>query len=104
MASQVGSTIFKQDSFSREYFYPLLRPYEHYVPVATNLHDVHDKLRWAVANPRRAEAIAVAGQRFAREHLHTASIACYFWQLLSAFASLQDFEPRTAQQLGFRPM
>ena len=36
----VGSTIFKQDSFSSEYFYPLLRPWEHYIPLATNLEDV----------------------------------------------------------------
>ena len=96
----VGSTIFKQDSFSSEYFYPLLRPYVHYVPVATNLADVPEKLRWAKEHPRRAEAIAAEGRRFAREHLHVHSIACYWWQLLSAFAELQDFESRTSG--GFR--
>ena len=78
----VGSTVFKQESFSNEYFYPLLKPYEHYVPVATNLQDVPEKLRWAQKNPKLAEAIANRGQHFAREHLHTESIACYWWQLL----------------------
>jgi hypothetical protein len=54
----VGSTVFKQASFSNEYFYPLLQPYVHYVPVATNLQDVPEKLRWATANPKLAEARA----------------------------------------------
>ena len=97
----MGSTIFEQDSFSSEYFYPLLRPWEHYVPVQANLQDVPARLAWARANPRRAEAIAANGQRFAKKHLHKHAIACYWWQLLSAFAELQDFEPRTE---GFRPL
>jgi hypothetical protein len=98
----VGSVIFKQESFSSEYFYPLLRPYVHYVPVQTNLRDVPDQLEWAKREPQKAKQIAARGQAFAREHLHPHSIACYWWQLLSAFAELQDFEPRTDASLGFR--
>ena len=97
----IGSTIFKQHSFSSEYFYPLLRPWEHYVPVATSLQDVPDKLAWARANPMKARAIADNGPRFVRRHLHKHAVACYWWQLLRAFAELQEFEPRTQ---GFRPL
>ena len=100
----VGSTVFKQASFSNEYFYPLLAPFRHYVPIAANLEDVPEKLAWAKQNPQRAEAIAAEGQRFAREHLHTQSIACYFWQLLTTFGALQDFQPRVDPSLGFRPV
>ena len=100
----MGSTIFKQASFSEEYFYPLLRPWEHYVPLAANLQDVPDKLRWASANPREAERIAAAGQAFAREHLHEFGIACYWWYLLTAFAELQNFQPRTSPAHGFRAL
>ena len=100
----VGSVIFKQDSFSSEYFYPLLTPYVHYVPVAVNLEDVEQKLRWVKAHPRKARRIADEGRRFAKEHLHVGSISCYWWQLLSAFAELQNFVPRTDGSLGFRAM
>ncbi len=100
----IGSTIFKQDSFSSEYFYPLLKPNVHYIPVATNLQDAREKLRWAREHPAQAEAIAAAGQRFAQEHLHLPSIACYWWQLLTAFAELQGFEPRNDRALGFQPL
>ena len=92
----LGGTVFKQDSFSSEYFYPLLRPWEHYVPVQANLRDVPARLAWARANPRRAETIAANGQRFAKKHLHKHAIACYWWQLLEEFAALQSFRPRTA--------
>ena len=76
-----------------------IQPWKHYVPIATNLHDVPTKLQWALDHPRKAEAIAAAGVSFAREHLHVHSIACYWWQLLTAFSELQDFEPRSS---GFR--
>ena len=100
----VGSTIFKQESFSSEYFYPLLKPYVHYLPVETSLRDVPEKLSWAKKHPRKARAIAEEGKRFAEKHLHLHSIACYWWQLLSAFAELQNFEPRHHGALGFREM
>ena len=40
----------------------------------------------------------------ASRHLHTHAVACYWWQLLSAFAALQNFEPRTQGELGFREL
>ena len=97
----VGSTIFKQESFSSEYFYPLLKPWVHYIPLETNLQDVRSKLEWARLNQAQAEKIALRGQAFAREHLHEYGIACYWWHLLTAFAELQNFEPRN---VGFRPL
>lgn len=100
----LGSTIFKQHSFSSEYFYPLLRAWQHFVPVRGGLSDVEDRLAWADAHPADAERIAAAAQSFAREHLHTSSVACYWWQLLSALAELQTHQPRTSAQLGFRPL
>ncbi|KAL1527459.1 hypothetical protein AB1Y20_016124 [Prymnesium parvum] len=103
MASElhVGSTVFKQRSFSSEYFYPLLKPWVHYVPVASNLEDVPAKLKWANENPQMAHSIAAAGQAFAKAHLHETAVACYWWHLLSALGELQNFVPRTK---GFHPI
>ena len=84
-----GSTVFKAASASTEYFYPLLKEWEHYVPVQANLADARARHEWALAHPRRAEAIAAAGAAFAKQHLHTHGVACYWWQLLSALAELE---------------
>ena len=98
-----GALVFRQASPYVQFFHTLIAPWVHYIPVAANLHDVPSKLEWAKKHPRTAEAIAANGVRFAREHLHTKSIACYWWQLLRAFGELQDFEPRSSAALGFRP-
>ena len=99
-----GSTVFKAASASTEYFYPLLKEWEHYVPVQANLADARARHEWALAHPRRAEAIAAAGAKFAKQHLHTHGVACYWWQLLSALAELEGFRPRSERALGFRPL
>ena len=72
--------------------------------MSANLRDVPERLEWAKRHPGRAQAIAANAKRFATEHLHLHSIACYWWQLLSAFAELQNFEPRSGGTLGFRPV
>ena len=90
-----------QDSFSSEYFYPLLQPWRHYIPISFSLDDVRSRLEWAKANPSTAEEIAATGKRFAQEHLHTHAVACYWWQLLTELAALQNFEPRAD---GFKPL
>jgi len=91
-----GSAVFIADSPFREYFYPLLKPWVHFVPVGRTLEDVVQRVEWANAHPAEVSAIAARGQAFARKHLHTHAVACYWWQLLTAFSGLQNFKPRTA--------
>ena len=91
-----GSAVFLADSPFYEWWYPLLQPWVHYVPVGRTLIDVPERVRWANAHPQEVAAIAARGLAFARQHLTTHAVACFWWQLLSEFAALQDFEPRTA--------
>ena len=95
-----GSAVFLADSPFYEWWYPLLRPWVHYIPVERALRDVPERVRWANAHPAEVAAIAARGLAFARQHLTTHAVACFWWQLLTEFAALQDFEPRTA---GFEP-
>ena len=97
-----GFTIFRQASPYSEYFYAQLEPWQHYVPVAANLDDLPRRVRWARANPEAAAAIARRAQEFATS-LHVFDVACFWWQLLTAMAPLQNFEPRTQSALGFAP-
>ena len=72
----------------------LLRPWVHYIPVGGQLHDVVDRVRWANAHPAEVAAIGRRGAAFARQHLHTHAVACYWWQLLTEWAALQSFHAR----------
>ena len=59
------------------------------------MHDLVERVQWANAHPAEVARIAAQGKQFAEQHLHTHAIACFWWQLLSVFAALQYFEPRT---------
>ena len=89
-----GSAVFLPDSPFYEWFYPLLRPWVHYVPVGRQLDDVLDRVRWANAHPDEVAAIARRGAAFAKQHLHTHTVACYWWQLLTEWAAMQSFHAR----------
>jgi protein glucosyltransferase len=90
-----GSAVFLANSPFYEWWYPLLKPWVHYVPVGRTLDDLVDRVLWANAHPNEVAAIGAAGAAFARQHLHTHGVACYWWQLLTEFAALQSFKPRT---------
>ena len=88
----------------KEFFYRYMLPWVHYVPVAENLGDLAERLAWADAHPTRVAQIAAAATQLTT-HLHAYEIACFWWQLLTALAPLQDFMPRSDQQrLGFVPV
>ena len=89
-----GSAVFLVDSPFREWWYPLLKPWVHYVPVGRALEDLVQRVEWANAHPTEVAAIGKAGATFARQHLHKHAIACYWWQLLTQFAGLQSFHAR----------
>ena len=58
------------------------------------LDDVLDRVRWANAHPDEVAAIARRGAAFAKQHLHTHTVACYWWQLLTEWAAMQSFHAR----------
>jgi hypothetical protein len=63
-----GSVLLMQHRW-RQFFYPGLIAWEHYVPVANDLSNLMERYDWLRANPDRAASIARAGQEFARHVL-----------------------------------
>ena len=97
-----GALVFRQWSPYVEFFHRLLVPWLHYIPVADSFADLHERLVWADHHPARVAEIRVAGQRVAAQ-LHAHEIACFWWQLLTALAPLEEFGPRDDQHAnGFR--
>ena len=48
------------------WYHKLLKPFEHYVPIARDLSDLQEKLDWVRSHPKKARDIAAAGQAVAR--------------------------------------
>lgn len=51
---------------TKDWFHDLLVPWQHYVPVNTDLSDLRNKFEWAESHPREAKQIAEQGTQFAR--------------------------------------
>ncbi len=60
-----GSCVLKLGTPFEMWFYPLMRPWEHYVPVAADASDLPERLDWCLSHPAEAESIAAAGRALA---------------------------------------
>ena len=100
-----GFAVLKHESGFVEFFYPLLRPWAHYVPLLANLSDLGEKIEWARRHDAAAERIANASRAFAERHLTDAAVVCYAAQMLARYASLQRFDVAAAVEsdAGLRP-
>lgn len=89
----LGSLILRPASEYYEFFYPLLEPYRHYVPMHANLSDMLEKIQWARDHDAEAERIAATGRALAAEALSEASVTCYLGLLVTQYASLLRYTP-----------
>eukprot|EP00961_Rhodomonas_salina_P227881 3080480-Rhodomonas_salina.1 len=50
-----------------EWYYELLHPFEHFVPVKPDLSDLCDRVQWLQTHPDDAQRIAENGQKFVQD-------------------------------------
>ena len=73
--------VMKQDSKYFEHFYKLMKPWEHYVPLKSDLTDTVEKIKWAKQHDDEARKIAREGSKLARELLTPGNVYCYHLQV-----------------------
>jgi len=66
----------------KQFFYPGLLPWKHYVPIQTDVSDLLDKYAWLEDHPAEAEAIASTGHAFAMRFLTPDALESYFARTL----------------------
>ena len=64
-----GSLIFKAEYEQKLYYYQLLKPWTHYIPVNTDFSDLEEKLIWAQSNITKSLEIAYSGYIIIFEYL-----------------------------------
>lgn len=103
------SAVLFVQSDETEWYYPLLKPWVHYIPVGfrwseegTPEADLARRVAWAEANPSRVAGIVRAANAFAAFHLSRRGQKCFAARLLNAYAAqLRDIwnvrrlKPRT---------
>ena len=88
-----GMLLFNQDHQCAQWFEPLARPYEHFVPVRNDLADLIDRIEWANEHPNIAYSIVGNAMEFANRHLSRAGVLDYVTVLLDEYS----------QRLAYRP-
>lgn len=73
----------------RQFFYPGLVAWEHYVPIANDVSDLALRFTWLQANPAKAASMARNGGDFARHILTPTAIDNYMCALLNRCARLR---------------
>lgn len=85
----LGSLVFKQESDFFTWWYPLLKPFHHYVPIVINntWNDVFEKVDWANKNDAQARKIAETGRNFVSQYL-IQNADVYMCQLLKEYSKI----------------
>lgn len=83
-----NSVVIKTDSPWYEFYYPLLKPLEHYVPIKPELDDLMDTIHALEANPHVAQHIAENGVQFVKEKLRYQNVLQYVAEILLKYADL----------------
>lgn len=86
--------VFKHDSPFILWYFRVMKPWVHYIPVKSDLSDVFEKLNWAKTHDEEAKQIAENGRRFAKENIMPEHLYLYCYKVLKKYAELQKFNPR----------
>lgn len=82
-----GSVVLMQHRW-RQFFYPGLKPWVHYVPVADDMSDLVERYEWLTTHPSEAKTIAENGLRFARQILTPIALETYFLDVVTTCGEL----------------
>ena len=74
--------IFKQASDNIQWFYDLLEPNRHYIPLEADMSDLEEKILWAKERDREMLAMTERAQRLAHSCLKPSSVHYYLYLLL----------------------
>jgi hypothetical protein len=87
-----NSVLLKYDSDSILYYFPLLKPWVHYIPISSDA-DVIKVVETELANPGHYQEIPENASKFVRNHLHYADIYRYTTDLINGYSKLMKFTP-----------
>ena len=83
-----NSLVLKQESSHVQWFYPLFKPYEHYVPINHDLSDLSQKLDWLEVNDDKVQKIALNATNQVEQYLSPDLIDAYIVALINRYAAL----------------
>lgn len=95
------SLVFHVGSEWQEFFYPLLKPWVHYIPVDThaNKEEIKKLIQFAITNNELSKEIVENGFKVIWDHLRMEHINCYWKRLLKRYVKLLKYTPKLDHSL-----
>lgn len=85
----LNSAIIRHEAETQEWFYPLLRPYVHYIPADVTLSNLTAQVEWAKAHDSDVVKIVRQANEFAEKYISEAAIKLYWKEAIQFHASMQ---------------
>jgi len=85
----LNSAIVKHEAETLEFFYPLLKPYVHYIPMDLMMDNLTTQVEWAIAHDSAVQEIVSNANSFAARYLTTDRMLEYWYLAIRRFASVQ---------------
>jgi len=86
----LGSVILLIDTGWEEWYWSMLQPFVHYVPIKADISDACEKLQWLRENPEEAEAIANRGRDFIEGCLNLDMVNIYCAEVMRQMGELWE--------------
>ncbi|GAB5370691.1 hypothetical protein AAMO2058_001515100 [Amorphochlora amoebiformis] len=84
-----GACVLLHDSFLEEWYYYMMRPYVHYVPISDHMADLQSQLEWVRKHPSETEKIGKNARKFYESFLTFRGSSDYVHSLLTRIGELQ---------------
>jgi hypothetical protein len=96
----MNSVVVLHSAETEEFFYPLLEPWKHIIPVNLMMTDLVKNVKWAVSHDEEVRKMVGAMNHFAKLHLSEHSMTVYWKLVLREFAARQRLAEKSDTAIG----
>ena len=82
-----NSVTIKHEAESIEWFYPMLKPWKHYIPCDITFSNLNINLLWAIHNQSKSKKIVANANKFAKKYLNEKSMIKMTYYLIKNYSS-----------------
>lgn len=93
-----NSVALKQETKDSQWFYDVLKPYVHYIPIKENLEDLVEKIAWAKEHDEECREIAENSTNFVLQNLMIEDHYVYQMLVFLEYAKCQKFQTQDLLQ------
>jgi len=84
----LGLVVLQEQHAFKEFYYEMLIPWVHYIPIKTDMTDLCEKIAWAKANSERSRVIGDNARSFVYENMSLANVNLYVATLVHRLGEL----------------